>query len=225
MIMDDEPDESEYTQLSLAEHMHTWRTSTGLSVEEVAAQLSVRPQVVEAFEQGDYRIFPARVYASGNLKRITDHFSIPRADVLADILRAEWEEKGSAQRLFVRAFPRRRSNRFFVTPRRLMGAVGSVGLLFFGWFLIVQIMGFTGAPVLAIIEPRLDAQQEIPIVRIAGTTEKESQLTVNGRDIKMNEKGEFNEIIELPYGISALHFLVQNRFGKITQETRYVVIK
>ena len=217
-IVDEEP-------LTLSECLRTWRNSVKLSVEEVAVALSVRPQIVLALEKGDFGLFPARIYASGYLKRMIEHFSIARGDILLDTLRTEWEEKRGASSASAFALPKSRREKWYITPRRLFGSLGTIALVLFAWFFASQLMGFTGVPVLRIDEPHSSAVIETPTVRVRGTTEKESQLTVNGREITMNENGVFNQEIELAPGVNTLQFVAQNRFGKVSQETRYVVVK
>jgi len=211
--------------LGLSEQIRAWRMSVDMSVEEVAKQMSVRPQIILAFEEGDYAVFPARVYAVGYLKRMVDHFAILPGDAMLDALKIEWEEKRGSSGDVTRPLPHSKQKKWFITPRRLLGVCGCACFLFFAWFLVVQLIGFTGAPGLRIDEPLISTTVETPIVRIRGSTEKESQLTVNGREITMNSDGVFNEEIELINGVNALHFLVQNRFGKSSEEIRYVVVR
>ncbi|MEK7074142.1 MAG: helix-turn-helix domain-containing protein, partial [Patescibacteria group bacterium] len=211
--------------LGLSEQIRAWRTSMNMSVEEVAKQLSVRPQIILALEEGDYGVFPARVYATGYLKRLIDHFSIPKGDVLLDMLKIEWEEKRGRMDSKILAFPHNGQKKFYITPQRFLGVCGCVIFLFFVWFLGMQLIGFTAAPRLHIDEPQTETITDMPIVRVKGTTEKESQLTVNGREITMNGDGAFDEEIELASGVNVLHFFAKNRFGKSSEEIRYVVVR
>ncbi|GEM_PF-1209083 len=211
--------------LALSEHIHIWRESINLSVKDVASQIGMRPEIILAFEQGDYGIFPARVYAVGYLRRIIDHFSISQSDLFFDAFNTEWEEKRGSTNDSIRVLPHSSRKKWYVTPRRLMSVCGSAGLLFFAWLLVTQLVGFTGAPTLRIDEPGEHAIGLTPLMRVRGSTEKESQLTVNGREITMNGDGAFDEEIELPYGVNVLHFLVQNRFGKSLEQVRYVVVR
>ena len=209
---------------TLSEGLRAWRGSARLSIEEVGRQLSIKPEIILAFEEGDYGIFPARVYAAGYLKRMIEHYSIPEGAELLDALKTEWEEKRGVS-ASTYALPRSGRQIWYITPRRLFSSIGAIAFIFFAWFLTRQLMGFTGAPVLYIDEPRQNTVSVVPIIRVRGITEKESQLTVNGREITMNGNGAFDAEIELMPGVNALQFTEQNRFGKISQETRYVVVK
>ena len=209
---------------TLSEGLRAWRGSARMSVEQVARQLSIKPEIILAFEQGNYGLFPARVYAAGYLKRMIEHYSIPEGAQLLDALKTEWEEKRGVS-ASTYALPHSGHQIWYITPRRLFGSVGAIALIFFAWFLTRQLMGFTGAPTLRIDEPRQNAVSAVQVIRVRGVTEKESQLTVNGREITMNGNGAFDQEIELASGLNTLRFLTQNRFGKIAEETKYVVVK
>jgi hypothetical protein len=60
---------------------------------------------------------------------------------------------------------------------------------------------------------------------VAGSTEKESSLTVNGRELTLDERGGFNESIELPPGSVSLHFTSRNRFGKTQTVVRNIFVR
>lgn len=225
MEREDEFHDSHHQQISLSEQLRAWRYSARLSIEEVALQIHARPHIILAFEQGDYSVFSARVYAIGYLKRMVDHFSISGGDMLIDTLKVEWEKaRGSADGA-LRELSRSEPKKWYITPGRFFRVSGACIFIFFVWLLVIQVKGFTGAPTLFIEEPLADAVIEASMVRVRGSTEKESQLTVNGREIRMNANGIFDEEIELSYGVNALHFLIKNRFGKSSEQVRYVVVK
>lgn len=210
---------------SVGENLCAWRRSVRLSVEDIASQLNIKSQIITALEAGDYHAFSAYVYAAGHLRRMVDHFAIADGDALVSAFRVEWEEKRGKLNNATYALPRSKRERWYITPRRLFSILGGVMMILFMWLLVTQLVGFTAAPSLRIDEPRQNIVTNIPIIRVRGTTEKESQLTVNGREITMNGNGVFDQEIELIAGLNSLHFLAQNRFGKISEETRYVVVR
>ena len=208
---------------TLSQYFCAWRSSSKLSIEDIASRLMVHPRMIIAFEEGNYEIFPAYVYAAGCLRRIIERFSILEGDAFINALKKEWQEKRSMYANTV--IPQSKRHYWYLTPRRAIMMMGGVGLFLFAWFFTSQLIGFTTAPILRIDEPENNAVVDIPHIRVRGTTEKESQLTVNGREIIMNRNGVFDQEIELLAGLNILHFSTQSRFGKITQETRYVAVR
>lgn len=223
--MEDHDDKEEMSVPRVSEQLLAWRRSAGITVEQIAAELNMRPQIIRAFEADDMSVFSARVYAVGYLRHMTGHFAIPDGDKLVDALRREWEDKRENVRAPVSLRAMNKWRKWYVTPRRLFGMIGICALLFFLWLLGTQLIGFTSAPRLSIKEPAANKVVDAPIIRLQGSTDKESQLTVNGREITMNEHGDFDQEIELISGLNKLDFLVQNRFGKVSQETRYIVVR
>lgn len=224
-IMEENEHKEEVNLPSVSEQLHAWRRSTGLTVEQIAAELNIRPQIIRALEIGDISVFSARVYAVGYLNHMVNHFAVPGGSKLVDALRREWdikrEEAGAHQTLHTIDI----WQKWYITPRRLFGIVGACALLFFLWLLGTQLIGFMGAPRLSIEQPMTNQLIDVPVIRVRGSTDKESQLTVNGREITMNKLGGFDQEIELVPGLNKLDFLVQNRFGKTSQETRYIVVR
>lgn len=216
------------TAKSVGDMLRAWRRERDLRVEDIAREMKISSLYVSAMEEGNYEAFSARVYALGFLRHFMRQFDI--VDEKGELIRqfnAEWEAYNGDRQLGNPLAARHTSLafQFILTPRRLFGAVGGIALLFFFILLIWQVSGFTGKPNFALAEPGEGAVLDTPIVRVHGSTDKESQLTVNGREIRMDGFGSFDEKIELIPGLNTLDFLVQNRFGKITQATRHVVVR
>ena len=223
--MDSEHEDRGISIESVAQQFHAWRTTAGLTIEDIARELSFSPVIVQAFEDGRYSAFPARVYAHGYLKRIVERFSISTGEDMLRQLRDEWIALHGEKELMHASVSQQKRKNFYITPRRLLGCVGGVALVFFFWFLMVQLTGFTGAPMLRIDTPAADMAMDTSWLEVRGKTDKESQLTVNGREITMDEFGNFNQQIELIPGLNTLHFLVKNRFGKISAMTRHIIVQ
>ena len=104
-------------------------------------------------------------------------------------------------------------------------AIGGIALVVFLFFFGFRLVRFVGTPDFTLEEPRDGVEFIDPIIFVRGRAEKESSLTVNGRELKIDEFGRFDEQIELASGVHTLEFIVKNRFGKITKEIRNIIIK
>jgi len=214
-------------QDSLGDRLRVWRESMGLSVEDIAREIKTSSHYIYALEEGRYDVFLAKVYAVGFLKQIVTHFNLDEQESLLTMMRNEWDARGKKDDnpYVYREVNKKGWQKWHLTSRRLFGAIGTILLLYFFWFLGIQLIAFTASPQLQLEEPKDGAMVDVPLIMIKGKVDRESQLTVNGRHITLNQSGFFNQDIELVAGVNALHFLVQNRFGKIAAETRYVVVE
>lgn len=202
------------------------REALGISVEELSRQTQIPQKYILAFENGKLGFFSAKVYAAGYLNKILAAISVENKDELIKEFNEEWLSLASFQEKEDAVLARRPLGRIFsFTPRRLSilaaGIALFVLLLFFGYRLMV----FVRLPPLIIEMPRDKIVQEERIIKIKGGTERESRLTVNGREIKINESGIFEDEIEAIKGVNVLEFVAEDRFGKQTKEIRHVLVK
>lgn len=215
---------------TLGEELHERRMALGMSRDDLSRTAHISVRYIAALEKSDYHIFPAKVYAHGALRRITHLLSPGDGDILAAMLNREWPEhlRGGAAQGAAGTQPYRRFQRTFLIPRKLSALSAAAFFLFFLFFLGfwgVRIFFFTAPPVLAITDPQLSSRSAGPAMVIAGMTERESRLTVNGREIRIDERGAFQEDIELPLGTNRLQFVSESRFGKTSTEVRYVLVE
>ena len=222
-------DEFEKNQVavSLGEQLRQYREQAGMSVEQVARESKVALRYVRALEESDWQAFSAKVYARGAVRRVAHVLKDADADALIAATGREWDitlgggEKSGAPAPRAVAGARR----FTVTPRRLGVAVAAGATVLLILFLAVRLIAFTAAPGLAIYRPADETRFASSTLEVAGRTEKESSLTVNGRELTLDEQGGFDEKIELPQGVNELHFISRNRFGKTQTAVRNILVK
>lgn len=210
---------------SIGERIKRRREYLGFTKEDIAGMVQIPLRFLEAFEHDRFEDLPARVYARGFFLKLCGALSLPEKEELIRQFDAEWNIRtaGNAPENIV--LPEAYRLRWFVTPKRLWFGLGGLFLLFFFLFLGSRITDFTGAPSLTIDEPQDRMVVHEPGITVKGGTEKESKLTVNGRELTIDGSGNFYEKIELVSGLNELEFIVENRFGKRTVEIRYVVVE
>ncbi|OHA00797.1 MAG: hypothetical protein A3C07_02010 [Candidatus Sungbacteria bacterium RIFCSPHIGHO2_02_FULL_47_11] len=212
---------------TLGERLRAKREALGLDVKNIAEDIRVPTKYILAFEGDDYEGFPAKVYAQGFLKKLLGVLTI-EGDDRERMLKEfdnEWSVRTYHTRREVGKILENRGNDPFITPRRIGAAVIGIILLailvFLGW----RLMHFVGSPILLVEEPPDELILLKPRVRARGRTERESQLTVNGMELKIDEFGNFDEEIELLADLNTLEFFVRDRFGKGNRKVRYVLVK
>ena len=137
----------------------------------------------------------------------------------------EWDVRMFRKRQEPMSLPKNRGREPFITPARLVILTVGIGLVLFLFFFGIRLTRFLGTPTLTLLDPKDREEFSSPVVPVRGTVEKESRLTVNGREIKIDERGRFDEKIELGSGAHSLEFIVESRFGKTTSKVRQVLIK
>ena len=193
-------------------------------MQEVARHIQISAHLLQALEEDKYEKFSAKVYALGFLKRLLQELALPEEEWLKEFTN-EWEVRTFRKNKAILPLPGNQRGVIYFTPLQLWMSFGIIFLaallIFLGW----RLSYFISSPELILKEPR---EQEVftePLVKISGRTEKESQLTVNGRSIKIDGQGNFSEDIEVGAGLHTLEFRTQNRFGKESKEVRHILVK
>ncbi|TSC76811.1 MAG: hypothetical protein G01um101433_658 [Parcubacteria group bacterium Gr01-1014_33] len=210
---------------TLGSRLRARREELGLSIQDIAREIKISSQYISALEEGNFGFIGARVYARGFLKKMLHLLVVENGEEWFSQFEVEWD-------IWIKKRDRtspipgsKKTPRMYLTSRRFFLMLGGAVLAAFLIFAGMQIKNFVGRPALVINEPRDRSELDRPIVVVKGKTEKESRLTVNGREITIDGSGNFQEEIELANGVNSLEFLAQNRFGKETKEVRHVVVK
>ncbi len=199
---------------------------TGLSVEDLAREIHAAPRYIRALEEGQHPIFSAKVYAQGVLRQILRLFEIRDPQPYLTALDQEWLAQPNMPDLRIaandndpQAFP------VSLNPRRLglgLAAAAGMGLIVF-W--LPRLIAFSSPPRLTVTQPAQGALIHQPTVEVAGQTEQESRLTMNGRELTIDELGNFGEKIELQLGSNRMEFVSESKFGKISREVMYILVE
>lgn len=104
------------------------------------------------------------------------------------------------------------------------GCTLTMVLLFFG-YLGLQVKKIVEPPALNLISPINGFITKDSNLQIAGQTDKEVTITINGKEIKNNTEGAFDERLILSPGVNTLVIAAQKKHGKTTTETRHVVLE
>ena len=210
----------------LGQKLKERREQLGLSIKDIADRLRTTERYIENLEEGRYGEFAAVVYARGFLRKLLGVLQMPDAAGLMAEFEAGWVAAFGAPEPVWR--PRRRNSTWnfrFLTGKILMVVFG---IAFLGGIFLLfgsRLTNFLQAPRLTLETPQDWTELTEPLVHIKGNTAKESQLTVNGREVTINESGAFDQDIELQPGLTTLEFIAENRFGKQTVVERRVVVQ
>ena len=208
---------------TLGQWLRQERIAHHRSLTDVSRDIQASSFFLEALEDDAYHLFPAKVYALGFLRKLLKLYAVGRPDEFIDIFQAAWTAKmGEGDR---DAFSEKKKRVWQLGPRHI--ALGALGLflLAFVLFLGTRLSRFVSSPELKLENPVESIILTVPVVDVRGRTEKESRLTVNGRELKIDERGFFDEPVELLAGRNTLEFVVENRFGKTSKVERNILVR
>jgi len=98
-------------------------------------------------------------------------------------------------------------------------------LLSFVGYLVWQINGILQPPKLTVFTPIEGYVSNKLTALVQGETEKETRLTINGKEIRPNDRGQFETNIDLSKGINTITIISVKKHGKTTTIIRHVIMK
>ncbi len=98
-------------------------------------------------------------------------------------------------------------------------------MLFIGGYSLYESKNLLQGPILTISSPHNGTVVDTPLVEIKGDTKNISYISLNDRQISINEKGEFKEKLLLSSGYNIMKVKVTDKFGRQKEELLELVLK
>jgi len=209
--------------LTLGEKLRKIRNEKRISLNEASKHTQIQLRYLEYLEKGEYEKLPAEVYAKGFLRSYAGFLGVNKNSLLKlydrergihkNIKKDKTINKGFKQRKLIQI-----SN--FVIVSKATAVVCAVVLaVLAAAYLYKEVDKFVSVPRLTIIEPADGVAVESGAVWIKGITDKDCNVSINDQPILVNDKGEFNEKVNLQKGANFITVKSKNRFDKESSQT------
>lgn len=192
-----------------------------MSLTEIEERTNIRKKYLVALENGDYSIFPGKVYALGFCKKYSEVLGIDFKKT------AQMFESEFALREDKEVFFQDRIGTAFIsfTPKTIMIILGLVLASLLVGYLYYQMSLISAPPKLDIVEPKEEVVINISRLKIIGTTDTDANLKINNQAINLDETGKFSESVDLIDGLNEIEVVATNRFDKKTTKIIKVLKK
>jgi cytoskeleton protein RodZ len=208
-------------ELSFGGFIRARREQLNLSPEELARLLFVRPELIVALEEERWGELPPPVYLRGLTKLIARVLSLPEQELLKAFAAAYPEEKPAESPAVAAKLP----HPFVITPRLVLIVSTVLIALLAGGYVIFQILSFARPPNLELTQPPPNLEISAATVTVAGRTEPDAVVTINGERTLVNPDGSFSEEVGLRDGINVIEVKATSVFGKTTYLQREILAK
>jgi len=209
---------------TLGERLKKVRQESKISINEAVQQTQIQKKYLEAIEQGNYSLLPGPVYIESFLKKYADFLKVSSDYVLS--LYHQQEKKTLKKKYQASFSPLPKSlNKEIITPRLMrriiIGIIIAACLAYVG-FVIAKIFS---PPQLIISSPADYVTIESNSIEIKGSTEPEAVLTINGKQIFLDEQGAFSETVSLKEGLNEIIISASKEKSKETVVKRNIIFE
>lgn len=186
------------------------RQSRRLSIQAVAQALNIPAAQLSALEEGDFSVFAAEVYARGAYLQYARYIGLDYQQAEGGIARALASVR---QPLPLKVHTPYSWFERLVIPRVIMMAgIALVGLSISG-YIIWQIQSYFHLPMLAIESPTTNIADRSALT-IAGKSDPETRVSVNGEQALLRQDASFNVTIHLHPGVNIVWIEAQSAAGR-----------
>ncbi len=209
--------------ITIGAEFESERRRQKLTIEEVAKATKIRPEFLEAIEEGKFDKLPSPAYAHGFVRNYAKFLGLPVEKTLA-LFRREFDEKKSFEVL-----PKGLANpNQYNAPRFRLGrsaiVIAGVGVFLLA-FLVYQYRSALFNPPLKVEYPKENEVVSSLNFEVKGKTDPNATLYVENEAVSIESNGSFKKEVTIFPGSSTIRFKVVNSFGKETELVRKVEVK
>lgn len=199
------------------------RVSRGLTIDEVAKATKIRPQFINAIEQGSYKKLPSKAYAHGFVRNYIVFLDLPMRESLA-MFRREFDEREYVD-VLPESFTKKREIALnHINWQKTTLATGIV-ILGFLCFLFFQYREVLFNPRLTILFPKENAILTKEEITVIGSTNVNAIIRVNNVSAYVDQNGHFTKSIVVFPGEYTITVIATNKFGRSTMVKRDIQVK
>ncbi|MBI4128042.1 MAG: helix-turn-helix domain-containing protein [Parcubacteria group bacterium] len=193
------------------------------SLPQEALETKIPLRFLTALEEGQFDELPAEVYTVGLLRRYAHHLNL-NPEGIVRLYRQEYQRARPVTNELVPPQPLARVP-IVITPRLI--AITALTLFFVGviGYVGFQIYTFVRTPYLTVYEPASNLEVTDDVILVAGATDSDAELSIDGHPVVVSEAGTFQEEIELLPGTNTISLRVVNRFGRALGKTIVVFLR
>ncbi len=184
---------------------------------QVSRKTNITLNYLECLEAGDYDELPADVYIVAYLKKYAEILNLN----IEETIKQFKAEKG----VIVDLPKKSKSGRgAVITPKRLALVGGIIVIaLIFGYFWH-QLSYLLSPPGIKITQPVSDLITNESFIEVFGQTESDVYLTINGKEVYVDNSGYFQSVVGLESGLNILKIEAKDRLGKTNTVIRRVMV-
>jgi cytoskeletal protein RodZ len=198
------------------------RLKTGYTLFSLEQKTHIAEKYLRAIEENNFSVLPsARAYRLAYVRELSNAINYNAGKAVYQFINENG--LGDIKTIHPQSGIKKLQSHlasWFVRSVLIIGII----IIFVG-YLAWQVKGILTPPILNLYSPMEGAIINQTEITIAGETEKETHLTINGQEARVNEQGKFNTILNLSTGVNIITITATKKHGKTVTITRHVVVK
>jgi len=210
---------------TLGEILRGRRKKMEMSLRQVERETKIKKIYLIALEENAWNELPSEVYITGFLNTYSKTLKLDPKQILKEFKR-ELKTDKNIQKNALKNPKEIKVSKVYLTPKMVMAGIIILASLALGGYLWFQISGFAAAPNLEIMEPKsAEVKTAEDKIKISGSTDIDSNITLNNQPIPVNTSGQFEQSVSLSKGVNVFEVVSINNVGKKTTKVLQVMVE
>lgn len=203
----------------ISERLKKAREEQGLTLEQVSQKTHIGLNYLSAIENNCFAELPkAKAFRLAYIKTFAEAVG-EDGKLLGSQFGREFEDEEKGDR----GLRQVKDVHVYSLSNILKNIASAAAVVVFMAYLVWQVRGILEPPKLIVYTPVDGYVTSHLFTLVQGETGEECQLTINGQEVRVSEKGQFEFSIDLSNGLNTIVISATKKHGKTTTITRHVV--
>lgn len=198
------------------------RRSFGLTLDEIAEDIKIRPDLLRAIEEGALGCIEESVYRALMVRSYAEYLGIEWSTISDEYLRESVYMIAPDDTARVNTGNVQRAD-LLVAPRLFKHIVLSAGMIAVCLYLAVLAGSALQRPALTIFNPPDNFLSSSKTLRIEGEVSPDAALSINGQEVVKATDGSFMQEVTLSEGMNSIRISATKQYSKETTVVRKVL--
>lgn len=200
------------------------RLEKNVGLEEVAKNIKIKKEYLEAIETGEFKKLPRGVYGKNFIQEYAIYLGI-NPKLIIDLYESEFTKKDKkyTNSLFVKKVSK--THHFLTIPRIIKNVIIISVVVVCVAYLGYYINNIITPPELVLLNPQEDMTVEVHNILIKGKTSSEAEVVINEEIVLIDNEGNFEKNINLKSGLNVVSVTSQKKYSKKRIIKRNIIVK
>ena len=176
------------------------RKALGKSLDTISSDTKIQKRYLEYIENNEFDKFDSPVFASGFIKIYAQYLGLDVDKVLA-LYRRSLNIPSKTKKT---KKPKREKKKIKISPKTIGLGLLILFIISIAGYIGYQIYKFQKPPELTILQPQDEFSSQEENILIKGKTQSGAIIEINGKQIKVNNNGEFEYEYKLTQGVNTI---------------------
>lgn len=207
----------------IADMLRKERKIKKISLKIVSSKLGINYRYLKAIEKGDFNALPEGLYRKNYLREYAQFLNLD-ADKILEFYKKENSDSppDKQKNLFLKKIPK--VHYFLTVPKLIKNFIIVLVVLVCVGYLGYYLNNIITPPEVIILNPASDLTIDKNRISIAGKTEPETEITINGEVVLIDSEGHFTKVINLKTGLNIVSIIGQKKYSRKNKITRQILV-